>query len=33
MLPLLFAMLLVSLLTLSGFAAIAYLFPRNHPQD
>ncbi len=29
----LLAGLLVILLTLSGYAAIAYLFPQNHPQD
>lgn len=27
------ATFLVSLLTVSGWAAIAYLFPQNHPQD
>lgn len=31
--PLFLAMFLVSLLTLSGNGAIAYLFPDNHPQD
>ncbi len=33
MLPVLLAMFLVSLLTLSGLAALDYLFPNNRPQD
>ena len=32
MLPVFLAMFLVSLLTLSGLAAISYLFPHNYPQ-